>query len=49
MAFNPVMIQSIVALGCGVFIMLAPRLLSTIVAFYLMFVGLNAMWPSFWH
>jgi hypothetical protein len=46
MTINPTLIQPMVAFGCGLSILVAPRLLNVIVAFYLMFVGLNVLWPD---
>ncbi|HDZ71270.1 MAG TPA: DUF3096 domain-containing protein [Aurantimonas coralicida] len=39
-------LQPIVALVAGILILIMPRLLSYIVAFYLIFVGLTAMFPD---
>ncbi len=42
-----VVIQPVVALIFGVLILLVPRLLNYLVAFYLIFVGVVGLWPHF--
>jgi hypothetical protein len=41
--------QPMVALVCGVATLLVPRLQNPILAFYLTFVGISAMWPGLLH
>jgi len=38
-------IQPIIALGIGVLILLLPRLLNYLIAFYFIFVGVSGLWP----
>jgi hypothetical protein len=46
MTIDVVMIQPIVALVAGVLIPLIPRLLSFIVAVYLILIGIVGLWPG---
>jgi hypothetical protein len=45
MALNVVLITPLVALICGILILLVPRLLNYIVAIYLIIVGVAGLWP----
>jgi Protein of unknown function (DUF3096) len=45
MALNVVLITPLVALVCGILILLVPRLLNYIVAIYLIVVGVTGLWP----
>jgi hypothetical protein len=47
MALNVVLITPLVALICGILILLVPRLLNFIVAIYLIIVGVTGLWPHF--
>ena len=42
-------LQPLVALIAGVLILVIPRLLSFIVALYLIFVGVTGLWPELLH
>jgi len=42
---NAMMLQPIVALIAGILILLVPRILSFVVAIYLIFVGVTGLWP----
>ncbi len=45
MALNIVLITPLVALVCGILILLVPRLLNYLVAIYLIVVGVTGLWP----
>jgi len=45
MALNVVLITPLVALVCGILILLVPRLLNYLVAIYLIVVGVTGLWP----
>jgi len=45
MALNVVLLTPLVALICGILILLVPRLLNYIVAIYLIIVGVAGLWP----
>jgi hypothetical protein len=45
MAFNLVFVTPVVSLVAGVLILIVPRLLSYIVALYLIFIGATGLWP----
>lgn len=46
MNFDMITIQPIVALIAGVLILLMPRMLSFVVAIYLIFIGVTGLWPN---
>jgi hypothetical protein len=45
MAFNLVFVTPLVSLVAGILILIVPRLLSYIVAIYLIFIGATGLWP----
>lgn len=45
MTINLVILPPLVALICGILILLVPRLLNYIVAIYLIIVGAAGLWP----
>ena len=45
MTVNIVLLQPLVALLAGILILLIPRLLSYIVALYLILIGVFGLWP----
>jgi len=45
MTLNVVLLTPLVALICGILILLVPRLLNYIVAIYLIIVGVAGLWP----
>jgi hypothetical protein len=45
MTVNVVLLQPLVALLAGIFILIVPRLLNYIVAIYLIVIGLSGLWP----
>ena len=47
MNYNSVPIQAIIALLCGVLILIQPRLLSYVVAIYLIVIGVVGIVPHF--
>ncbi len=47
MMINLLLLQPIVALVAGILILVVPRLLSFIVAIYLIVVGVSGLWPHF--
>ncbi|HKR18748.1 MAG TPA: DUF3096 domain-containing protein [Stellaceae bacterium] len=49
MTLNVVLLTPLVALICGILILLVPRLLNYIVAIYLIIVGVTGLWPHFLH
>jgi len=48
-SLNIVVLQPLIALVAGILILLVPRLLSYIVAIYLIVVGLTGLWPRLFH
>jgi hypothetical protein len=44
---NLLLLQPIVALVAGILILMVPRLLSFIVAIYLIIIGVSGLWPHF--
>ncbi len=46
MEFNVVMAQPLISLIAGVLILLMPRLLNYVVAFYLILFGVIGLWPN---
>lgn len=49
MTLNVVLLTPLVALICGILILVVPRLLNYIVAIYLIIVGVTGLWPHFLH
>ena len=49
MAFSVVLLTPLVALICGILILIVPRLLNYIVAIYLIIVGVTGLWPHLLH
>lgn len=47
MTLNAVLLTPLVALICGILILVVPRLLNYIVAIYLIIVGVTGLWPHF--
>ncbi len=47
--FAHIQLQPLVALGAGILILLMPRLLSFIIAIYLIIVGVTGLWPHLLH
>ena len=45
MTISLVHLQPIIALICGILILLIPRLLNFIIAIYLIIVGVAGLWP----
>lgn len=45
MTLDVVAITPLVALICGILILIVPRLLNYVVALYLIFVGVSGLWP----
>lgn len=45
MTINLILLPPLVALICGILILLVPRLLNYIVAIYLIVVGAAGLWP----
>ena len=43
---TPIMLQSIIALAAGIFILIVPRVLNYVVAIYLIIVGLLGLFPN---
>jgi len=43
---TPLMIQSIIALGAGILILIVPKVLNYVVAFYLILIGLIGLFPN---
>lgn len=46
MEFNIVTIQPLIALIAGILILIMPRLLNYVVAFYLILFGILGLWPN---
>ncbi|MEX3008238.1 DUF3096 domain-containing protein [Hoeflea sp. TYP-13] len=46
MEINVVTIQPLIALIAGILILLVPRLLNYVVAFYLILFGVLGLWPN---
>jgi hypothetical protein len=46
---NIIIVQPLVALIAGILILAIPRLLSTIVAIYLIVIGIAGLWPQLVH
>jgi general stress protein CsbA len=46
MDIDIITIQPIVALIAGILILIMPRLLNYVVAFYLIFIGVVGLWPG---
>lgn len=46
-AMDPVMLSPLIALIAGVLILLMPRVLNYVVAFYLIFIGIIGLLPQF--
>jgi len=44
---DPVLLSPLIALIAGVLILLMPRVLNYVVAFYLIFIGIIGLVPSF--
>ena len=49
MIIGTIALQPLVALIAGILILIVPRLLSIIVALYLIFVGVTGLWPELLH
>jgi hypothetical protein len=49
MTISAVVLQPLVSLMAGILILAIPRLLSYIVAAYLIFIGVIGLWPHFVH
>jgi Protein of unknown function (DUF3096) len=49
MMINVIALQPLVALVAGILILVMPRLLSFIVAIYLIFIGVTGLWPHLLH
>jgi len=49
MTINPILIEPIVALLAGIFILVQPSLLNYIVAIYLIVIGVVGLAPHFQH
>ena len=47
MTINLVLLPPLVALICGILILLVPRLLNYVVAIYLIIIGVAGLWPHF--
>lgn len=47
MYYNSVQVEAVIALICGVLILIQPRLLSYVVAIYLIVIGLVGIAPYF--
>jgi hypothetical protein len=45
MTINLVLLPPLVALICGILILLVPRLLNYVVAIYLIIIGIAGLWP----
>lgn len=46
MEFNIVTMQPLIALIAGILILIMPRLLNYVVAFYLILFGILGLWPN---
>lgn len=49
MTFSTMAVTPLVSLIAGVLILIMPRLLNYIVAFYLIFIGLLGLFPNLFH
>jgi len=49
MVIGTIALQPLVALIAGILILVVPRLLSFIVAIYLIFIGVTGLWPDLLH
>jgi DUF3096 family protein len=49
MIIGNIALQPLIALIAGILILIMPRLLSIIVALYLIFVGVTGLWPELLH
>jgi hypothetical protein len=45
MTINLILLPPLVALICGILILLVPRLLNYVVAIYLIIIGIAGLWP----